>query len=126
MPNILVVEDRIDVLEVVALYLRDLGHSVTALGNGTEGHAALEHQHFDVVIVDAVLPGLSGLKLAEIATACGAGVILCSGEPETIAKFNGNSPYVFLQKPFRLRELEAMLQAVIAERTKALGRIDAE
>ncbi|HUK59352.1 MAG TPA: response regulator [Stellaceae bacterium] len=126
MPKILVVEDRTEVRDVIALFLCEAGHSVTALGNGTQGHAALEHQHFDVVIVDAVLPGLSGLKLAEIATACGAGVILCSGEPETIAKFNGNSPYVFLQKPFRLRELEAMLRTVIAERTKALGRIDAE
>jgi two-component system cell cycle response regulator CpdR len=103
------------------LFLRDAGYAVATLDNGRAARAALESQSFDALLVDAVLPGMSGLELAEIAAARGVAVIVFSGELETIKKLDGHCAHVFLAKPFHLTALEAALREILPEKERALS-----
>lgn len=109
MPRLLIIDDNREVCEVLEAYLSDRGHDVITLCNGAAARHALETEAFDGLIVDAVLPGVSGLDLAQDARERGIPVIVMSGYPQTIAELSAG-PEPFLKKPFRLAELEEALR----------------
>ena len=63
MTRILVVEDDATVRDVVARYLGDAGHRVELAGDGPSGLEAAVRGEPDVVVLDLMLPGLSGLEV---------------------------------------------------------------
>lgn len=63
--NILVVEDEKDISELVALHLRREGHDVVIVENGEDALSRLNDENFDLVVLDWMLPGLSGLELCK-------------------------------------------------------------
>ena len=113
MPRLLVVDDQQDIADVIAMYLSDEGHAVTTAGHGAAALAALERERFDGAIVDAVLPGASGLAVAAAASARGVPVLLMTGEPNSMERLDGEGRYPVLKKPFHLRELGAALRLLI-------------
>lgn len=61
--KILVVEDELDMLKIIRLYLEKAGHEV---GVATDGEQALEelyNQNYDLIISDWMMPHMSGLEL---------------------------------------------------------------
>lgn len=63
-PVILVVEDDENVLHLVSAYLEHEGYEVVQAGDGRIGLAEAERRLPDLLVVDLMLPGLSGLELA--------------------------------------------------------------
>ncbi|MGQ9366924.1 response regulator [Azospirillum sp. ST 5-10] len=63
--HVLVVDDSVTYREFLRLELEDAGCHVVAAGGAPEAYAALERDDFDVVIVDLVMPGVSGTELCE-------------------------------------------------------------
>jgi len=62
--RILVIDDNIDVAEMLAAYLQQLGHDVIQAHDGRTGlDAALQHQP-DVIVCDLGLPGVDGYEIA--------------------------------------------------------------
>ena len=61
--RILLVEDAPDVQLIVADLLRGHGHEVVVSGDGGEGLRVAGEQQFDLMILDVMLPGLSGFEL---------------------------------------------------------------
>lgn len=116
MPRLLLIDDEADVSEVIGTYLREQGHVVTVVNDGTAALRVLTGENFDGVIIDVLLPGASGLKLAEAASARCVPVLLMSGEPESIERLDGNSRYPFLQKPFHLDDLGSALSGMLNAR----------
>lgn len=109
---ILLVDDDEAVRETSAEMLQELGYTVV---QATDGHAALgmldEHDDVDVMVTDVRMPGMSGLELSEIVGQRfqDLRVILISGYflPQPINRR-------FLQKPFRIRELDEAIRAELA------------
>jgi CheY-like chemotaxis protein len=67
MPNVMVVDDDLLVLDVMVHLLENLGHKVWRAGNATEALALLGGPgHFDLVLLDVVMPVISGLELAKL------------------------------------------------------------
>ncbi len=107
MRNILVVEDEFDVQQVVADVLRDEGYEVAVCGNGREALDYLRKHRPDVIVMDVMMPLLSGTQVLEQMAKSpelqGVPVILMSeispleSEPRRWR--------VFLRKPFRLEQL---------------------
>lgn len=62
--QILVVEDESEIRELIVLHLQREGHSVTEAENAERAMAAIGAKHFDLVVLDWMLPGASGLDLA--------------------------------------------------------------
>jgi two-component system phosphate regulon response regulator PhoB len=61
--KVLIVEDERDVAELMALHLKREGHETTAVEDGEEAFKILKLQGYDLVILDWMLPGVSGLEI---------------------------------------------------------------
>ncbi|HEX4630001.1 MAG TPA: ATP-binding protein [Chthoniobacterales bacterium] len=62
--NVLIVDDEPRVLEVVSAYLRFDGHSVSTAASGREGLEKFRRDRFDLVVLDRVMPEMSGDQTA--------------------------------------------------------------
>jgi CheY-like chemotaxis protein len=62
--NVLVVDDNDRHLDILSTILSSVGHDVETCGSGAEALRRLEARHFDVVVLDLVMPEVSGLVVA--------------------------------------------------------------
>jgi len=62
--NILVVDDNDRHLDILSTILTSVGHDVETCGSGAEALRRLETRRFDVVVLDLVMPEVSGLTVA--------------------------------------------------------------
>ena len=63
MARILVVEDERFTVEPVAVYLRASGHACTVEGSGAHALEQLKRAAYDLVVLDVMLPGVSGFEV---------------------------------------------------------------
>ena len=63
MPRVLIIEDDTDINNSTAQYLRRQGCSCVQAYSGTEGRRLWQEGGFDLLLVDLMLPGLSGGEL---------------------------------------------------------------
>jgi CheY-like chemotaxis protein len=111
---ILVVEDNEDVGAFAETLLSELGHRVTRASNGEEALEIARDRRFDIVLSDVVMPGMGGLKLAEILKAeqPDLPVVLATGYSQDIVEGGSGGRPVIL-KPYRLATLsEALAEAM--------------
>ena len=104
LPHILVVDDDIDVRDVVRQLLEDDDLRVSLAGNGAEMRRIVAEEAVDLVLLDALLPGESGLSLAGHAHSHGLSVILMTGDPAQREAVEASS-FPFILKPFRMADL---------------------
>jgi DNA-binding response OmpR family regulator len=117
--RILIIEDDPDIVVLVRYQLDKPGFHVIDAADGLSGRAALAQTAPDLLLLDTMLPGLSGLQLlAEIrkdALLHRLPIIVLSarcGEPDLIAAFEaGADDYV--TKPFSPRELVARVKLLL-------------
>jgi two-component system alkaline phosphatase synthesis response regulator PhoP len=62
--NILIVDDEPGILEVVSAYLRCDGHMVATAASGREALEKFQRNHFDLVVLDRVMPEMNGDQVA--------------------------------------------------------------
>jgi CheY-like chemotaxis protein len=107
MRTILVVEDEFDVQQVVADVLRDEGYEVSVCGNGREALERLREKRPDLVVMDVMMPILSGTQALEVMRNTpgldGLPVVLMSEMPPRPGE--RRLWQAFLKKPFRLEQL---------------------
>ncbi len=113
---VLVVDDEPTVREVVVGYLRRDGHQVREAEDGPTALRLLETEHFDLVVLDMMLPGVNGLDILRRIRAMGdMPVIMLTAraeESDRVAGLElGADDYVV--KPFSPRELAARVNGVL-------------
>jgi signal transduction histidine kinase/CheY-like chemotaxis protein len=112
--RILVVEDNENVGAFAESLLSELGHRVTRASSGEEALELTRAKPFDIVFSDVVMPGMGGLKLADILSSerPELPVILATGYSQEIAESGSGGRQVIL-KPYRLATLsEALAEAL--------------
>ena len=114
--RILVVEDEPRLGELLRLYLERDGYAVTVVRDGHEAIAEVEADATDLVVLDLMLPGLSGEAVLEAIRAHGDTPVLIASakrsEAERIAGLRmGADDYV--GKPFNPHELTARVAAIL-------------
>ncbi len=114
--RVLVVDDEPTVREVVAGYLRRDGHEVSEAGDGPTALDLLEREPPDLVVLDMMLPGVSGLDILRRIRASGDLPVIMltarSEETDRVAGLElGADDYVI--KPFSPRELAARVNGVL-------------
>ncbi|GAC1597114.1 MAG: hypothetical protein NVS4B10_06600 [Myxococcales bacterium] len=114
--RVLLVEDNEDSREVIGVALENLGHRVSACGDGWAAIERALRERPDAMIVDLGLPGKNGLDVArEVRAALGPGVRLVAmtgyGQPDDRARALAAGFDVFLAKPAELDDLSRALQA---------------
>jgi two-component system nitrogen regulation response regulator NtrX len=80
--NILMVDDDADIRTHLGGLLEDEGHDVATAPDARAALAALEHGHFDAVLLDINMPGMSGLDALPLIreVSPGTGIVILSGE----------------------------------------------
>lgn len=121
MLNVLVVDDDEDIRSLICQYLHSYAMTSVGVGNGHAMRDAMARQAFDVIVLDLMLPGESGLTLCkEIRSQSAVPVLMISahGEPvERIISLEIGADD-FVSKPFDIRELVARIHSVL-RRTQA-------
>lgn len=110
MARILIIEDDSNINELLAMSLRQEGYECVSAYSGTEGILHLEQQLFDLVLLDLMLPGLSGERVLEsVKEKNETPVIVISAKDELDTKVNlltlGAEDYI--TKPFEIKEVKA-------------------
>ena len=112
MSHILIVEDDTDINNAAAEYLRRKGCRCSQAFSGTEGRLLWQAGGIDLLLVDLMLPGLSGSELiAEIRQSSRTPVIVLSVRAELSDKVEllGLGADDYLTKPYQLEELWARI-----------------
>lgn len=128
MSRILVVEDEAAIAELVSINLRHAGHEVTLAETADQAQAAVDHALPDLVLLDWMLPGRSGLSLAKHWRANprtrALPVIMLTARAEEADRVAGLDAGAddYLSKPFSPSELMARIRAVL--RRKAPEALD--
>jgi signal transduction histidine kinase len=115
--HILVVDDNVEVGLLAEALMQELGHTVTRARSGLEALRFAAQTKFDAVFTDVVMPGMTGLDLAErLADVLpGVPVVLTTGFSDEIARTGtGGRPILF--KPYRLDSLAEVLDSALAAR----------
>lgn len=113
MPHILIVEDDTDINNSTAEYLRRQGCVCSQAFSGTEGRLLWKAGGVDLLLVDLMLPGLSGGELIEeVRKTSRAPIIVLSAKTELSDKVEllGLGADDYLTKPYQLEELWARIQ----------------
>ena len=114
--KIVLVDDEPEILTLVRDYLSREGFKVLTAINGTEGMELIERENPDLVLLDWMLPGMSGLemcrRLRETST---IPIIMLTAKSEEIDRVLGLEFGAddYIVKPFSLRELAARIKTVL-------------
>ena len=104
--TILVVDDDKDIREFIAEQISRMGQTVYTASSGSEAMKLIEEKigSLDLLLSDVVMPGMSGVELAESLAdkESGAKVILMSGFLQPSPTFSNAAKYEqgFIRKPF--------------------------
>jgi DNA-binding response OmpR family regulator len=115
--NILLVEDNRDLARTVCEFFQAKGHDVDVAWDGVSGLHFAASNHYEVLILDWMLPGLDGLTLCRRLREAGkqVPVLMLTArdalEDKIDALSGGADDYVV--KPFAMQELEARLLALV-------------
>jgi DNA-binding response OmpR family regulator len=126
MARVLVVDDEPGIRTAVARGLTAEGMEVVALADGNSALSAALTGSFDAIVLDIILPGLSGYRVLEQLRAAGIDtpVLLVSAKDGEFDQADGLDLGAdgYLVKPFAFVVLVAQLRAMLRRRDAALGR----
>ena len=116
MQNILVCDDDKQIVEAIDIYLTGEGFHVIKAYDGAEALKLLDSNQVDLMILDVMMPGLSGFEtLSQIRKTSQVPVIMLTARSEEYDKLLGFKLGVddYVSKPFSPKELMARIGAVL-------------
>lgn len=117
--KILIVEDEQDIRELLKFNLSGRGFDVTDCANGEEGLLSIKDHKYDLLILDWMLPGVSGVQVAKVARGMDNGkslailMLTAKSEPENIVEGLDSGADDYMVKPFDNSVLWARVQALM-------------
>ena len=66
MQHILIVEDDLDIQELLKNFLQEVGYAVTLASDGIEAISLFASTHFDLILLDIMLPKIDGFTVCEL------------------------------------------------------------
>ncbi|HUV40903.1 MAG TPA: response regulator [Sedimentisphaerales bacterium] len=123
--KILVVDDEIHIIHVVAIKLRNNGYEVVAAENGLEGYETACREKPDLVVTDYQMPMMSGLemveKLRQNPDTADIPVIMLTARSFAIENDQKQQLQIahFLSKPFSPKELLMSIEDILYQRQVA-------
>jgi two-component system response regulator PhoP len=116
--RVLIVEDEVRLAKNIAEALRErCGFAVDCAEDGADGAAMAEFQHYDLLLLDLMLPGMDGLSIVrrvrkrqEMTPIL---ILTARDQPEQVIELLNAGADDYLTKPFDLGELLARAKALI-------------
>ncbi|RVU31794.1 MULTISPECIES: phosphate regulon transcriptional regulator PhoB [Neptunomonas] len=121
--KVLIVDDEAPIREMIAVALEMAGYECIEADNAQEAHALVVDQKPDMILLDWMMPNMSGIELArrlrKDETTADVPIIMLTAKTEEEHKVKGLEAGVddYITKPFSPRELVARLKAVLRRAT---------
>jgi DNA-binding response OmpR family regulator len=120
-PRLLVVDDDSRLRDLLVRYLGDQGLEVKAVGDAAQMDKLRTREHFDLIVLDLMLPGEDGLTICRRLRGTGdtTPIIMLTAKGEEVDRIVGLEMGAddYLPKPFNPRELLARIHAVLRRQT---------
>jgi two-component system phosphate regulon response regulator PhoB len=119
MARILVIEDEKDLQDVLAYNLRQAGHTPIVLGGGRDAVAAVVEHHPDLVLLDLMLPDVSGIEICRRVKSTPATkdipIVMVTAKGDEVDRVVGFELGAddYIVKPYSIRELLLRVEAVL-------------
>ncbi len=107
-PHLLIIDDDSRIRELLAKYLGEHGFRVTAAANAADARRRLSGLAFDLLIIDVMMPGESGMELTRsLRETMAVPILMLTARSEADSRIEGleNGADDYLSKPFEPREL---------------------
>jgi phosphate regulon transcriptional regulator PhoB len=117
--TILVVDDEKDIVELIAYNLEREGFNISRVYDGNQALQNIKEKSPDLVILDLMLPGISGLDVCRMMKKKpeleNIPIIMLTAKSDTVDKIMGLEIGAddYITKPFNVRELVARVRAVL-------------
>ncbi|MBI5196345.1 MAG: sigma-54-dependent Fis family transcriptional regulator [Nitrospirae bacterium] len=112
--KVLVVDDQKSIREILEIFLKSEGFSVSAADNGRTALDIMKDDIFDLVITDMKMPKLSGIDLLknikEIAPNTVVVIITAFGTPESAVEAMKLGAFDYIQKPFKMDDIRLVIK----------------
>jgi two-component system response regulator BaeR len=116
MKTLLLVEDDLEIVELVALFLRNEGYNIIHVDDGNKVMDAVNKNHPDLIVMDIMLPNKDGYQCTkEIREYYNVPIIMLTARTEQSDKLDGLEYGAddYLCKPFDIQELLLRIKAVL-------------
>ncbi len=117
------VEDEVDLAELVAFNLREAGHEVVTAGTGASALAEIKRARPDLVVLDVMLPDISGLEVCRRLRRerRDVPVVMLTAKGEEVDRIVGFEVGAddYVVKPFSPRELVLRVDAILRRTSRA-------
>jgi DNA-binding response OmpR family regulator len=117
MKNVLMIEDDVSIVELVAIHLKDIYCELTKAHSGIEGLNLATKNKYDMIILDVMLPGMDGIEICRRLRAdkIFTPILMLTARSEEIDKIIGLETGAddYLTKPFSIREFIARVKAIL-------------
>jgi two-component system phosphate regulon response regulator PhoB len=129
--HIVVVEDEEDILELLRYHLAREGYSVTTAANGEQALKIISQKMPALVLLDLMLPGLSGLEICRLlkkdprTSAIPIMMVTAKNEESDVVLGLELGADDYLMKPFSMKVLVARVHALLRRRTSSVVDADA-
>ena len=123
LPRVLIVEDEPSIAELICINLRHNGLSPTWVDNGEKAQVSIDDVLPDVILLDWMLPGQSGIywarKWRNDARTKAVPILFLTAKSEEIDKVSGLDAGAddYITKPFSTQELMARIRSVLRRRS---------
>lgn len=125
--KILVIEDEVKIARFLQLELDYEGYETSVVHDGREGLEKAMTQEYDLIILDLMLPGLSGIEICRrIRKQSDVPIIMLTAKDDVTDKVMGldSGADDYVTKPFAIEELLARIRAALKRRQGALNGSD--
>lgn len=113
--SVLIVEDDADILSLLRRAFQSEGYQVNAVPNGEQAMEAVRTNHYDTIILDLMLPGMSGIHVCEKLRLMGIGatILILSARDSVADRIEGLNAGAddYVVKPFSMQEVLARVKA---------------
>ncbi|WP_411843866.1 response regulator transcription factor [Salinicoccus sp. HZC-1] len=123
--NILIVEDDNDINRLLCDIIRQSNHAPQSAYSGTEAVLYIEQRDWDLILLDLMLPGLTGEEILEkVAESSATPVIIISAKDGRQTKIDSlrSGADDFITKPFDVEEVAARIESVLRRYQRITAR----
>lgn len=126
MNRILIVEDEEPIANLIRMNLTNAGYSCDVAYDGQDGADKMQMEHYDLCLLDIMLPKINGYELLEYARTIELPVIFLTAKGETTDKVKGlrSGAEDYITKPFEVLELLARVENVLRRYQKMEQTMD--
>jgi DNA-binding response OmpR family regulator len=122
--NILYVEDHEGAQSLVKSLLEATGHNIVAAASASNGIALAKSSHFDLYLIDTLLPDKTGVDLCRHIRAfdVNAPILFLSAQPQSAKAAIAAGAQAFVLKPAKPEELEDEIDRLLEESAAAKAK----